>query len=586
MDDTIDRSAGEEFETGHTPVHHSRVAGVSLAWKVTIPVLASAAVVAGALFYMVHAKARTGLDRELDHFGTHLAMSLALPDVASWSATGGTLAAAAEQLVKASEEYGTFLAERYGIRVSKVDADAGLPKNLSAAFKEQQARVIKEFNEARERNKARMNGLLRLALTDNGGTAPSDVVDAFILQAERNISVARANLEGGSFESSSPMRNFLTDEGGVTETEIRDGLIEGQAVRSFSHPIRSAKGDITHRAFVFLSTARIPELLQQLRSRSTQLAFLFVVLAGLVAYVVTRLATAPLKKLTHHADVIAAGDFHHRSKVKTDDEIGQLARTMDSMVRRIEHAVAERDEAIAEDLHAQLIAREIPYVLGFDVDIVHLLSNEAGGAYYDFLDLPDKRYGFVIAEGSERGIPAAMSVATAGALIRSEAMKGGDLREALIQVNELLHACLHADTSVAVLLAALDPASSTLTVYGAGNLPFLTHRAGEEKVERIVPGELPLGTDLGSRFADSVKETRIEMAPGDRVVLGNDGAERLTSERGEVLGETRWFGFLESTSAMPAHRFKPELKRLLKGFVGRGKVEDDVVVLSIRRSSE
>ncbi|MCI0481343.1 MAG: cell wall metabolism sensor histidine kinase WalK, partial [Candidatus Dadabacteria bacterium] len=67
----------------------------------------------------------------------------------------------------------------------------------------------------------------------------------------------------------------------------------------------------------------------------TVLLFFVPIAAWLAGTVAAKIITAPLEKLRKGTEGIAAGDFDHKVDVSTDDEIGELARSFDSMAKHL-----------------------------------------------------------------------------------------------------------------------------------------------------------------------------------------------------------------------------------------------------------
>ncbi len=567
----------EEIRADSTPKP-----GVSLAWKVTLPIALGAGVAAALLWTNACRKATEAVEREIDAAGAHLVEALALPDPESWSSVKETFLDTVERLVAASPEYEELLRVKYGIVFEDVP-DSNRRKSLSDEFRAEQERALEEFDLAKEANRNRLSRLLSFVAPVGREPPRTRVVDAYVLRESTGRSIVRAQNDGEAFVARGEARRFhaRADSEGRTEVRIRDGSFDERPARAFEAPIRNAEGETTHRAFVFLATDEAQAALAAMRERTLPIALIGLALAWAAAYVVTRVVTAPMKRLRDDALAIAEGDLHHRSSVKTDDEIGMLARTLDTMVRRIDHAMADHDDEVAAELHRKLVAEEIPYLKGIEVSVLPILTRSVGGAYYDMLELPERKVGFVLAEASTRGIPAAINVCMAGALLRSEGRTSGDPAELLRRVHEPIERSFHSEMSLDAVVAVLDPAARKVRLAGAGELPVFVRRAATGALEQVrLPGSA-LGAAPGPVFEASLENVELLLEPGDRLLLTNDGAERLENVRGEALGRERWRSFVERACALPAGRFDAELRQLLRGYVGRGEIEDDIVVLSL-----
>ena len=91
--------------------------------------------------------------------------------------------------------------------------------------------------------------------------------------------------------------------------------------------------------------------LQQV-NRTTLLAALVagalaLLLGGLITWGITR----PIRRLTHAAQAVAAGDLSHRVPSGADDEVGDLARAFNQMAAELQHAEDLRRQMTADIAH-------------------------------------------------------------------------------------------------------------------------------------------------------------------------------------------------------------------------------------------
>jgi signal transduction histidine kinase/HAMP domain-containing protein len=81
--------------------------------------------------------------------------------------------------------------------------------------------------------------------------------------------------------------------------------------------------------------------LHTLRSRQIWFLIIFLTLIGVTTVFFNRLVREPLRHLTADADRLAGGAFDSDIHVRSDDELGQLARTFQRMAETIRHHIGE-----------------------------------------------------------------------------------------------------------------------------------------------------------------------------------------------------------------------------------------------------
>ena len=103
----------------------------------------------------------------------------------------------------------------------------------------------------------------------------------------------------------------------------------------------------------------------QQRNTNTLLSILIAIAAAVLAYLGSQYLIAPLLRLTNTAKEIAAGDLSARTNIDSEDEIGALSNTFNSMafqlstlISTLEDRIAERTQALernARQLHAAVL---------------------------------------------------------------------------------------------------------------------------------------------------------------------------------------------------------------------------------------
>jgi sigma-B regulation protein RsbU (phosphoserine phosphatase) len=98
----------------------------------------------------------------------------------------------------------------------------------------------------------------------------------------------------------------------------------------------------------------------------------------------------------------------------------------------------EKELEMARAVQKSLLPTQLPNILGFTLAADWRPAREVAGDFYDFFPLPDGRWGMVLADVSGKGAPAALYMAMARSLIRSEAGRYGKPSAVLTEVNRRL----------------------------------------------------------------------------------------------------------------------------------------------------
>lgn len=586
--------SGRALDTGRSLKTSRGVTGRTLAFKSTLVSTITIALLLGVFGFVVYSTSQRALNREIDTLGVDLARTLAAPDVDWWQQGHGSLREAIDMITQAWPQYDRLLPEKYRIRVlSESESEAPTEGDAPASPEiRAQTDAFRDALEATLRaNRSRLDALTRFS--NDGESLPSLIVDAFIKYENRPESVIRANREAPSFRPHTKRRFVFEHDGRsiVTDAEIIEGEFPGLGrARSYSVPIRDDAGNVTHRAFVFLSERGIQARLGSLLSQILLLTLGFIAIGAVVTFVITRQMTAPLGDLVNDIEIVSGGKLTHRTIARSSDEIGLLARTFDRMVRSLHEAETERtahqalrhEVAVATEVQSKLLPEALPVVPGYELDVLRVTTGDIGGAYYDVIDLPDGRLGLVIAEGSGQGVPAAMTVVMARTLLRSEGERTSDPKEILQRANAALSRDIRKGMYVSILLAVLDPKERVIRVCGAGRAAFQHFHATDGNVETLVPDGIALGFDRGPVFDRSLRVNEVSLEEGDRLVLHTGSPVRVHNAAGDELGEATWEEVVRRAAPRATRDFIAAVGGALDKYRAGTTIEEDVIVVTLR----
>lgn len=208
------------------------------------------------------------------------------------------------------------------------------------------------------------------------------------------------------------------------------------------------------------------------------------------------------------------------------------------MVQEEQAQVRER-ERIEQELRTAryiqhlLLPEDTPLLPGWKIAPYYQPAREVGGDFYDFLPLEDGRLGIVIGDVTDKGVPAALVMATTHTMLRAVAQEQVSPGEVLARVNELLYVEIPPKMFVTCFYAILDPGSGWLRYANAGHdLPY--RRMGGSASEIWAAG-MPLGMMPGMRY----DEHEVTLAPGESLLFYTDGLVEAHNHRREMFSFPR-----------------------------------------------
>ena len=260
----------------------------------------------------------------------------------------------------------------------------------------------------------------------------------------------------------------------------------------------------------------------------------------------------------------------------------QLQREM------VERERLEREFQLAREIQRTFLPHEIPQLQGWDMDIRWRTAREVGGDFYDFFTLPGNRLGIVTADVADKGMPAALFMVLVRTLVRATVSDIESPAAVLERVNVVLVPDAQQGMFVTIVYAVLDLESGELVYANAGHNPPLLYRSATGSLEKLERG----GMALGVMEHNPIQEHRLQVDPGDILVLYTDGITEAFSPHGDMLGDAKLREVLltagqqihnSRTGGRPAGQMLDAIEQSLLIFTEGGSRADDLTLLAIAR---
>jgi len=256
--------------------------------------------------------------------------------------------------------------------------------------------------------------------------------------------------------------------------------------------------------------------------------------------------------------------------------VAQLVQ--DQQIQARENERIQHELRVAQLIQKTLLPKDLPALPGWKVNAYYQAARQVGGDFYDFIYLDDGRLGLVIGDVTDKGVPAALLMATTRSVLRAVAQRVVRPGQVLERVNEIIYQDIPPKMFVTCLYALLDPESGQLLYANAGHdLPYHHHQLGEATELRATG--MPLGLMPGMKYEE--KETTL--AKGESILFYSDGiVEAHNPDRG-------MYGFPRLMKLIGDYQEESSLKDVvledLAEFTGPGwEQEDDITMVTLQRS--
>lgn len=251
------------------------------------------------------------------------------------------------------------------------------------------------------------------------------------------------------------------------------------------------------------------------------------------------------------------------------------------MNEKLKSVQALIDDELKQVGHIQesLLPEKLPGVEGYNFGSAYIPAEHAGGDYYDCIEMSNNYWGFLVADVSGHGTPAAVIMAITRAIMRSYTFDVVSSSEALGMVNDILCDNIHTKDFVTMFYAVFEMRSGRINLASAGHNPVLFFDKSEFLVKKVSAGGMFLGTFAGLEY----EEKKMSMDEGDIFFMYTDGLVEAMNSKREQYGYDRLVSKLMMFSSYPCSQIIDEIMEDVKDFTDGCPFEDDITMLAIKK---
>jgi len=321
-------------------------------------------------------------------------------------------------------------------------------------------------------------------------------------------------------------------------------------------------------------------------------SFLATIIMILVSVMIARGVSRPIHQVALHARRIGAGDLDARLHIPTGDEMEELAEVLNKMSADLKAYIENLKETTAakERMESELqLARDIqqsiiphtfppfPDIREFDIYGKMLPAKEVAGDFYDYFFVRPDKLGIMIGDVSGKGVPAALFMFMARALIRVYGMEGEGPAKTLLKTNRMLAVSNDATMFVTVIYAEYDLGTGKLVIANGGHNPPLLCRKGTSGFI-----DLPSDPIVGPLAESEYHEWPFAMKVGDMLLFYTDGVTEAQTADGILYGEEKLAAWNAGQEDRDPERMCHCLLRDVEAFAQGAPQFDDITLVAFR----
>ena len=325
--------------------------------------------------------------------------------------------------------------------------------------------------------------------------------------------------------------------------------------------------------------------------------FLAVELLSLIGGILlTKSITNAVHNLDRGTEFIRRGDFSQRIVVKSNDQLGALAKSFNQMTdyvqtlvkERVQKERLERELEIAKEVQEQLFPKQAPQMNKMELTGLCLPARIVSGDYYDFLQFDSNVMGLALGDICGKGISAALLMANLQATLRSNVLArgvqafsekhsgNGNVAGVVKVLNRQICSFTSANKFVSFFYAVYDDANFSLTYCNAGHNPPLYF--GARGFQRLSSGGTVVGIFPDAEF----DEETIQLHSGDIFLAYTDGIVECVNEYGEEFGEQRLISLVGANQNLSAEQLQKAIVDEVLGWAFEEERDDDMTLIVAR----
>jgi sigma-B regulation protein RsbU (phosphoserine phosphatase) len=245
----------------------------------------------------------------------------------------------------------------------------------------------------------------------------------------------------------------------------------------------------------------------------------------------------------------------------------------------IEREKIERELELAAAIQREILPRFLPEVAGVELAAANLPTRQVGGDYFDLFPLSRRRLGFLVADVSGKGIPAALLVSTVHAAVHLQIDEAKTVAELIERIDRHLQRFSATRKFLTLFFGLLEPDSGLLHYVSAGHNPALIARA-DGRLERAESTGVPVGMFPNATW----REETLTLAPGELIAVYTDGLTEAVNGSDEEFGLDRLSRRIARDAHVPVQQLCDAVLADVADFASGMPQYDDQTLLLVRRS--
>jgi len=238
--------------------------------------------------------------------------------------------------------------------------------------------------------------------------------------------------------------------------------------------------------------------------------------------------------------------------------------------QRLDHEIE-----IASQIQKNLLPKALPNLPDVSVAGSTLSCHSVGGDCFDVIELGGGRHGFFVGDVSGKGISAALLATLLQGVFFTTAAMDISLPGVFSRVNQYLCERSGEDRYATVFYGILDKMGRFEYVNAGHVPPLLKKKAGG--LEGLGSANFPVGMFAEAEY----QSARVQLDPGDFLVIYTDGVSEASNMMNELFEESRLRTIIENFTGDTVQQLGDAIREGMRVFTEGAAQSDDITILVI-----
>lgn len=246
-----------------------------------------------------------------------------------------------------------------------------------------------------------------------------------------------------------------------------------------------------------------------------------------------------------------------------------------------ERVLMQAEVSAAREAQIRLLPAHLPQIENLKIAAACSPARTVGGDFYDLFELSENRIGIFVAEGGERGLEAALTIAYAKGFLMPRFRTEASPSDVLCHLQTKIQPLLFEQRQLGIAYAILDSNANTLIYARTGSSPRIyVERANESEdgaknTNTLHDGAMFERVERSLKFDNKdatecvIREARIEIGIGDSVLITTDGLTKLSSPDDTRQVPRRLLEAINGNGKGAKSRFKADIETSPDEAVGK-----------------